>query len=603
MAKAATVTREAGLSGLEFGLAIPGTVGGAVWANAGAHGSDMRAILVEALVVTADGGEAALRPDELGMGYRETRLKHAAPGRPEVVVAATFELQPAEPGTITARLDEIRRWRQAHQPLGQKSAGSVFRNPEGDSAGRIIDELGLKGAQVGGAMVSPQACQLHRQRRHGHGRRRPRPGRAGTATVRRERGIDLRYEVEFVGDWPTGRAHERERDEPAERARGAAGPAMAPRLPHRHRRALGRPVRGARRLARLRTLHRHRPARARPRRERLAHRPRRRAGGRCPRRRSTRPCRRPPTTTPRRWAHAARSRRRAALEELAASRPRPVVFPAIHGPFGEDGQVQALLESVGLIYCGAGPAASAVGMDKTLFKRVCGSLELPVLPWVEVRAGEYAADPTGVEAAMLDFSRGFPDPRLICKPARLGSSIGITIVHRPDDRAELGAALQDALRYDDLVLLEPYLDHPRELETSVLGNRGRTSWPTARARSCRAASSTTTSPSTARARARTMAQADLDPDLAADIRAAAAEVYLAIGASGFARVDMLLSADGIPFISEINTIPGFTPISLFPRLTAQGGYDFGGTCERIVELALEHAAGRPARHLRAADLP
>jgi D-alanine-D-alanine ligase len=101
----------------------------------------------------------------------------------------------------------------------------------------------------------------------------------------------------------------------------------------------------------------------------------------------------------------------------------------------------------------------------------------------------------------------------------------------------------------------------------------------------------------------TIAQADLDGALAADIRAAAVEVYLAIRASGFARVDMLLSSDGIPFISEINTIPGFTPISLFPRMTALGGLDFGATCERIVELALEEAAGRPRRHLAADDLP
>ena len=293
----------------------------------------------------------------------------------------------------------------------------------------------------------------------------------------------------------------------------------------------------------------------------------------------------------------------AALEELAASRPQPVVFPAMHGPFGEDGQVQSLLESVGLTYCGAGPAASAVGMDKALFKRVCGSLELPVLPWLEVRAGEHAADPPAVEAAILDFSGGFPDPRLVCKPARLGSSIGISIVHRPDLPEELRAALREALRYDDLVLLEPYLDHPRELETSVMGNSradtvafgpgevmpGREFYDyIAKYRSDDS---------------RTASQADLDPGLAADIRAAAVEVYLAIGASGFARVDMLLSSDGIPYISEINTIPGFTPISLFPRMTAAGGYDFAGTCERIVELALQRAAGRPAGHLRAMDLP
>ena len=83
----------------------------------------------------------------------------------------------------------------------------------------------------------------------------------------------------------------------------------------------------------------------------------------------------------------------AALERLAALDPAPIAFPAMHGPFGEDGVVQALLESVALVYCGSGPAASAVGMDKTIFKRICGAMELPVLPWVEIRAAELAADP------------------------------------------------------------------------------------------------------------------------------------------------------------------------------------------------------------------
>jgi UDP-N-acetylmuramate dehydrogenase len=202
MARAATLTREAGLSGLEFGLAIPGTVGGAVWANAGAHGSDTRAVLLEATIVTRDGDETTLGPHELGMGYRETRLKHGPPGRPEVVVAATFALSPAAPEAIAARLDDIRSWRRAHQPVGQRSAGSVFRNPEGDSAGHIIDSLGLKGLRIGDAEVSPR-----------HANFIVNVG-AATATdvrllaervrevVRQERGIDLRYEVEFVGDWP-----------------------------------------------------------------------------------------------------------------------------------------------------------------------------------------------------------------------------------------------------------------------------------------------------------------------------------------------------------------------------------------------------------------
>ena len=129
----------------------------------------------------------------------------------------------------------------------------------------------------------------------------------------------------------------------------------------------------------------------------------------------------------------------AALEELAGLDPQPIVFPAIHGTFGEDGQVQSLLESVGLTYCGAGPAASAVGMDKTLFKRICSALELPVLPWIEVRAREYAADRVETEVGIAAFAARSADPRLVCKPARLGSSIGISIVRRPDDAAELHA--------------------------------------------------------------------------------------------------------------------------------------------------------------------
>jgi len=293
----------------------------------------------------------------------------------------------------------------------------------------------------------------------------------------------------------------------------------------------------------------------------------------------------------------------AALEVLASLEPRPVVFPALHGPFGEDGQVQSLLESAGLVYCGAGPAASAVGMDKSLFKRVCGTLELPMLPWAEVRAAEHAADPQATEAGLRAFGDGFADPRLIVKPARLGSSIGITIVHDSHAGSALRDALLEAFRFDDLVLVEPYLDHPRELETSVMGNTrvDTVAYGPGEVRPAREFYDYV-----AKYRSEdslTDAQADLDPELAESIRSAAVEVFLAIGASGFARVDMLLSADGIPYISEINTIPGFTPISLFPRMTAAGGYDFAATCERVVELAIEREAARPRRRLVPGDLP
>lgn len=201
MAKAATVTKEAGLSGLEFGLAIPGTVGGAVWANAGAHESDVKACLESASIIDAAGADVTLDADELGLAYRDSRLKRALPDAPEIVMRATFRLQPADPEVISARLDDIRRWRQAHQPLGRKSAGSVFRNPDGDSAGRIIDDLGLKGHRVGGASVSEKHANFIINDAEASASDVLRLAEEIRDMVRRERDIDLHFEVEFVGDW------------------------------------------------------------------------------------------------------------------------------------------------------------------------------------------------------------------------------------------------------------------------------------------------------------------------------------------------------------------------------------------------------------------
>ena len=202
MAKAATITREAGLSGLEFGLAIPGTVGGAVWANAGAHDADVRGCLVEASLIAADGTEAVLGAEELRLGYRDSRLKHVPPdGPPEVVTSATFRLAPAEPAAIGERLDEIRRWRQAHQPIGMRSAGSVFRNPDGDSAGRLIDELGLKGQQLGGAQVSERHANFIVNTGTATAADVRRLGEQVRERVRAECGVELVFEISFVGDW------------------------------------------------------------------------------------------------------------------------------------------------------------------------------------------------------------------------------------------------------------------------------------------------------------------------------------------------------------------------------------------------------------------
>jgi UDP-N-acetylmuramate dehydrogenase len=200
MAKAATVCKNQGLSGLEFGLAIPGTVGGAVWANAGAHESDIANVIVEAGVLRAD-GEIALGRDHLEFNYRHSVLKDTPAGTPDVVTWATFELTPAAPEVIAERLDEIRKWRQAHQPLGLPSAGSVFRNPDGESAGRLIDELGLKGRRIGGATVSEKHANFIVNDQAGTAADVRRLAEEVQATVRRERGVELVFEIVFAGDW------------------------------------------------------------------------------------------------------------------------------------------------------------------------------------------------------------------------------------------------------------------------------------------------------------------------------------------------------------------------------------------------------------------
>jgi UDP-N-acetylmuramate dehydrogenase len=198
MARAATETQRAGLTGLEYGLAIPGTVGGAVWANAGAHGGETAAVLEAATILLADGTEATVPAAGLDFGYRHSRLKDN-PG--EIVLAAAFRLAPADPATIAARLDDIRRWRREHQPLGLASAGSVFRNPADDSAGRLIDSLGLKGRRIGGAVVSEKHANFIVNDRQGTASDVRRLAETVRAAVRDRLGVELAFEVEFAGDW------------------------------------------------------------------------------------------------------------------------------------------------------------------------------------------------------------------------------------------------------------------------------------------------------------------------------------------------------------------------------------------------------------------
>lgn len=288
-----------------------------------------------------------------------------------------------------------------------------------------------------------------------------------------------------------------------------------------------------------------------------------------------------------------------AVTDLSTRPEPPVVFVALHGPFGEDGTIQAVLEAVGLAYTGAGVAASALGMDKARFKRMCRGLGLPVVDWREIRADRWAADPDGVRSELEAFAAGTDDQRLMVKPAGLGSSVGMTLVHAV---GELAGALDVAFHYDEVALVERYLAGARDLEVSVLGNdparlevygpgeivSGHEFYDYA-AKYTPGLSETST-------------RAEVSAAQRALLHKLSRDVYRAIGVEGFARIDFLVAGDQV-VVSEINTIPGFTPISLFPTMPAEGGYTFPGICRRIVDLAIERHVARRRVRLTAEDLP
>jgi UDP-N-acetylmuramate dehydrogenase len=193
-----------GLAGFDWGISIPGSVGGAVWANAGAHDGEMAQVVVRVETYDPrDGARRWLGAADCAFAYRDSRFKHS----PEVVLSAVLDLRAGDPVEIGARLEEHQAKRRATQPLADQNAGSVFRNPPGDHAGRLIEAAGLKGHRIGSAQVSTlHANFIVTDRGAGRATDVRALGDHVRATVADRLGVELRYEIEFVGDWPAGAA-------------------------------------------------------------------------------------------------------------------------------------------------------------------------------------------------------------------------------------------------------------------------------------------------------------------------------------------------------------------------------------------------------------
>ncbi len=263
-----------------------------------------------------------------------------------------------------------------------------------------------------------------------------------------------------------------------------------------------------------------------------------------------------------------------------------VVFPVLHGPWGEDGTIQGLFEIGGIRYVGSGVLASAVGMDKHYMKIVFAAAGLPITPYVVVKPREWEDDRGAVREAVA--SLGYP---VFVKPARGGSSLGITKVYDVDG---LDDAVEHARGYDPKVLVEPSAEGAREIECGVLQRLA------GDADASKVAEITGygehefydfDAKYLGEEGVTLQVPADIPDELAEEIQRLSLLAFEAIGCEGLARVDFFVGADGVPVINEINTMPGFTPTSMYPRMWAESGVSYPELVDRLITLASERPTG------------
>jgi D-alanine-D-alanine ligase len=250
-----------------------------------------------------------------------------------------------------------------------------------------------------------------------------------------------------------------------------------------------------------------------------------------------------------------------------------VVFPILHGPFGEDGTVQGLLKLAGLPFVGASVLGSAIGMDKDVTKRLLRDAGIPVTPFLALRRND------AIDVARIMRELGLP---LFVKPANLGSSVGVS---KALNAAGLKTAIEEAFRYDNKVLVEAFADG-REIECAVLGNQN----PAASVAGeiiPRHEFYSYSAKYLDDQGAALVVPADIDAEISARVQALSIRTFKVLSCEGLARVDFFLKKDGTLLVNEINTIPGFTQISMFPRLWQASGISYSDLISRLIELAIE----------------
>jgi D-alanine-D-alanine ligase len=268
-----------------------------------------------------------------------------------------------------------------------------------------------------------------------------------------------------------------------------------------------------------------------------------------------------------------------------------VVFPVLHGPRGEDGAIQGLLEVAGVPYVGAGVLGSALGMDKAMQKAVWAAAGLPIVPHVVVTEPEWSDDEDGVLGRAEGL--GFP---LFTKPASLGSSVGITKVASLE---ELPAAIAIAFRFERKIVIERGIDPVREIECAVLGNDDPVASVCGEIVPEGHAFYDYEAKYLDEHGARLVIPAPLEPAVAARIQQLAVGAFTTVACAGMARVDCFLQDDEV-WLNEINTIPGFTSISMYPKLWEASGLAYPDLVARLLDLAVERF---DAEHAKRVDVP